>query len=248
MAARQAVELSDAPHEGWLQLLVALHTMKEDYASARPVLEQLVTRFPKKQYWVQLSLIYGASDDYHESLAVQQLAYRQGLLVEDRELRRLARSYLYNEMSFQAARVLAQGLDDGAIEEDTDALELLGNSWISAREYAHALPPLQRAAAIADDGALYVRLGRCWSSARAGARPPMRSRRPSTRAASRTRAERSCSSPSPSTATAGRARPGPGSRVRRSTTRPASRALRGSDTSTGRLRIDRPLPRPPERP
>lgn len=159
VAVRQAVELSDGPREGWLQLLVALHTMREDYASARPVLEELVTRYPKKQYWVQLSLIYGASDDYHESLAVQQLAYAQGLLVEDRELRRLARSYLYNEMPFQAARVLEQGVENGAIEEDTEALELLGNSWISAREYARALPPLKRAAAIADDGALYVRLG-----------------------------------------------------------------------------------------
>jgi hypothetical protein len=68
---------------------------KEDYADARPVLDLLVTRFPKRAYWVHLSLIYGASDDYPESPAVQQLAYSQGLLVEDPELRRLARARIH---------------------------------------------------------------------------------------------------------------------------------------------------------
>jgi tetratricopeptide (TPR) repeat protein len=123
------------------------------------VLELLVTRFPKKQYWVQLSLIYGAVDDYPRSLAVQQLAYAQGLLVGDKELRRLARSYLYHELPFWAARVLAEGLEEERIEADVEALELLANSWISAREYDAALEPLRRAAAVSEDGALYVRLG-----------------------------------------------------------------------------------------
>lgn len=157
--AIRAVELSPEPREGWLQLLAALHVSKEDYASARPVLELLVTRFPKKQYWVQLSLIYGAVDDYMRSLSVQQLAYAQGLLVEDRELRRLARSYLYHELPYRAAKVLAQGLEEKQIEADREALELLANSWISARDYDAALAPLQQAAAVSDDGALYVRLG-----------------------------------------------------------------------------------------
>ena len=48
------------PKEAWLQLLAALYVRKSDYASATPVLEELVLRFPKKAYWVQLSLIYGS--------------------------------------------------------------------------------------------------------------------------------------------------------------------------------------------
>ena len=36
------------------------------------MLEELVLRFPKKIYWVQLSLIYGALEKYPASLAVQQ--------------------------------------------------------------------------------------------------------------------------------------------------------------------------------
>jgi tetratricopeptide (TPR) repeat protein len=54
--------------------------------------------------------------------------------------------------------VLANGLEEGQIEADSDAYELLANSWIAAREYDRSLPPLRKAAALADDGNLYVRL------------------------------------------------------------------------------------------
>ena len=155
----KAVDLAEEPAEGWLQLLAALYIQKEDYPSASPILEELVMRFPKKQYWVQLSLIYGARDNYRHSLAVQQVAYLQGLLTEDKELRRLARSYLYHDLPYPAAKVLEKGIEEGAIEKDAKAYELLANSWIAAREYDRSLPPLQRAAKLSDDGKLFVRLG-----------------------------------------------------------------------------------------
>ncbi len=156
--ATRAIELSATPREGWLQLLVALHLQRSDYENAVPVLERLVTLFPKKQYWVQLSLIYGARDDYEKSLTVQQLAYTQGLLTEDSELRRLARSYLYHQLPEPAARVLEKGLAEDQIESDSDVLELLGNSWIAAREFGNAVEPLRSAAMLSDDGRLYLRL------------------------------------------------------------------------------------------
>jgi tetratricopeptide (TPR) repeat protein len=156
---RKAVDLAPEPREGWLQLLSALYIEKEDYKSATPILEDLLIRFPKKQYWVQLSLIYGARNDYRVSLAVQQVAYLQGLLTEDKELRRLARSYLYNDLPYPAAKVLEKGLADGAIEPDAESYELLANSWIAAREYDRSLAPLQKAAQLSDNGNLYVRLG-----------------------------------------------------------------------------------------
>lgn len=158
----KAVDLSPEPPEGWLQLLAALHVQEQDYAAATPVLEELVVRFPKKQYWVQLSLIYGAREDYRESLAVQQVAYAQGFLTEDKELRRLARSYLYHNLPYPAAQVLEKGLADGIIEADSEAYELLANSWIAAREYEKSLKPLQRAAEMSKDGNLYVRLGQVY--------------------------------------------------------------------------------------
>jgi len=156
--ARRAVELSPAPREGWLQLLAGLYLQKEDYASATPLIEELVVRFPKKQYWVQLSMLYAAREDHPASLAVQQLAYAQGLLHEDRDLRRLARSFLYHDLPESAALVIEKGLADGTLEPDEEVLEQLGNSWIAAREFDKAVGPLSRAAALSDDGKLYLRL------------------------------------------------------------------------------------------
>jgi tetratricopeptide (TPR) repeat protein len=156
---KEAISLSDEPRENWYKMLYALYTQKQDYESATPVLEELLLRYPKKQYWVQLSLVYGAREDYDVSLAVQQMAYEQGFLTEDKELRRLARSYLYRDLPYPAAQVLEKGLADGQIEPDSEAYELLANSWIAAREFDRALPPLKKAAELSDDGNLYVRLG-----------------------------------------------------------------------------------------
>lgn len=158
----KALDLAPEPKEGWLQLLAALYIQKEDYANAAPILEELVTQFPKKAYWAQLSLIYGAREDYRASLAVQQVAYAQGLLSEDKELRRLARSYLYAELPYPAAKVLEKGIVEGVVQRESKSLELLANSWIAAREFEKSLPPLLEAAKVAVDGNLFVRVGQVY--------------------------------------------------------------------------------------
>ncbi len=158
--AEKAVDFAPDPKESWLVLLAANYVRQEDFAKAVPVLEEMVTRFAKKQYWVQLSLIYGTRDNFRHSLAVQQVAYQQGLLTQDSELRRLARSYLYHDLPHPAAQLLEKGLEEGVIEPDAKALELLANSWLAARESDRAFGPLQKAAELSDDGDLYVRLGR----------------------------------------------------------------------------------------
>jgi tetratricopeptide (TPR) repeat protein len=156
---KEALARSTEPRESWMRMLYGIYTQEEDYTKATTVLEELLLRFPKKEYWVQLSLLYGARDDYKRSLAVQQVAYAQGFLTEDKELRRLARTYLYNDLPYPAAKVLETGLASGQIEPDAGAYELLANSWIAAREFDRALSPLQKAAELSKGGDLYVRLG-----------------------------------------------------------------------------------------
>ena len=155
----EALKIAGQPNQGWLQLLAAVYVQKLNYPKAARALEKLVINFPKKQYWVQLGLVYGAMDNYQEQLAVQQVAYQQGFLTEEADLRRLARSYLYADLPYPAARVLESGLADGSIESAAKSLELLANSWIAAREYEKSLPPLVEAATVSPDGNLFVRLG-----------------------------------------------------------------------------------------
>ncbi|MBW2398767.1 MAG: hypothetical protein JRG80_05790 [Deltaproteobacteria bacterium] len=160
--AKKANELSPEPRESWLRLLAALYSREQDHANAALVLEELLLRFPKKPYWVQLSLIYGAKEDYRRSLAVQQVAYTQGFLTEDKELRRLARSYLYHDLPYPAAKVIEKAIEAGAMARDSESFELLANSWIAAREYERSITPLRTAADLSDNGNLYVRLGQVY--------------------------------------------------------------------------------------
>jgi tetratricopeptide (TPR) repeat protein len=159
--AKKAIELAENPQQGWLQLLLALHLNKEDYASATPVLVDLVTRYPTvgAAYWVQLSTLYGVQKDIPRALAVMQLAYRQKLLDEDPKLRKLASLLQSEDIPIRSVKVLEQGFEKKILKEDETAYELLGNSWILAREPDKAEPSLQKAAELSTKGALFVRLG-----------------------------------------------------------------------------------------
>lgn len=158
----KALEVSSKPQEGWLRLLVALYSERQQFDKAAPVLEELLLRYPDKIYWTQLALINAARESYDVSLAVQQLAYTQGYVSEEKELKRLAQGFVYHSLPYQAAELVESELEAGRMEESPENYEMLANSWIAAREYDRALPPLQRAADLSDSGTFYVRLGQVY--------------------------------------------------------------------------------------
>lgn len=158
--ARLAIKKSATPKESHMRLLLALYMEKKEYKRAIPLLERLVSNYPKKAYWMQLSAVYNELGREVDALASQQLAHVQGLLTEDKELRRLAQLYLYHDLPYRAGLVLEDAIEKEIVEGDAEAWELLGNSWLSAKEYDRALPPLQKAADLSETGDLYARLGR----------------------------------------------------------------------------------------
>jgi hypothetical protein len=159
--AKKAVELAGTPQQGWLQLLLAIHLTREDYPAATPVLVELLTTYPKvgKAYWVQLSTLYGVQKDIPRALAVLQLAHRQKLLDEDANVRRLAQLLQSEEIPIRSVKVLEQGFAEKIVKEEVGSYEMLGNSWILAREAEKAEPALRKAADLSPKGDLYVRLG-----------------------------------------------------------------------------------------
>jgi len=169
--AMLAVKRSKKPKEAWLQMLLSLQLDTKDFKAARPTLEQLTRRFPSKAYWLQLSALYGELGQEKKSLAALELLYTQDLLDDDDELRRLAQLYLYHEIPYRAALVMEKGMEDGVITRDTEAYELLANSWMRAREFDRAIDPLGKAAQHSSDGAMFLRLGQAhaereeWSQA-----------------------------------------------------------------------------------
>ena len=156
--ARQAIRSSLAPKEGWLRLLLALEITNKNYDLSVPLLEELVRRYPKKLYWVQLSTLQGALGRYEQSLIPLQLAYTQNLLDEDSEYRRLAQLLLYLDLPYRAAEVLQSGIEKEIVERDSDSYELLGNSLIESKDFDEAVGPIETAAELSESGALYLRL------------------------------------------------------------------------------------------
>ncbi|MEE9281576.1 MAG: tetratricopeptide repeat protein [Myxococcota bacterium] len=158
--AEKAIEMSvNNPREGWIRLLLALHFQLEQYPEAAGVLEQLLTHWPKKTYWMQLSSVYATLGEDQKSLEELERAYREGYLTESRELIRLAHLYLFHGMPRKAAEVLEKGLEDGTLEPSKDVCELLGNAWIRAHELDRALEALDCAAKVLDDGNIDMRIG-----------------------------------------------------------------------------------------
>ena len=156
--ARKAVARAKEPVESWLQLLLSLEFELKHYREVADVLEVLVTHFPSKTYYLQLSAIYNELGREKRSLAVLELAYVQGLLDRESELLNLAQLYLFHDVPYRAAQVLEKGLEEKRIDDEADNWELLGNAWLQAREYDRVIAPLGRAAELSEDGDIYLRL------------------------------------------------------------------------------------------
>jgi tetratricopeptide (TPR) repeat protein len=171
--ALRAIKMADEPKEPWYQLLAGLYFENKQYSKAVAPLKALVALNPKKSYLTQLSALYANVGKEEKALAVLQLAYQEGYLDRDNELRQLAQLYLYHGLPYRAGTVLEKGLEEERIEADAKAWEMLANSWLMARELDRALDPLAKAAALAEDGNVYARLGQVlleqesWSDAAA---------------------------------------------------------------------------------
>jgi tetratricopeptide (TPR) repeat protein len=168
----RALEKSPKPRESWLQLVLSLCIEEKDFQKAVGVSETLVALFAKKTSWSQLLAIYSHLEDYKRALAVMALMHAQGMLGEERELTQLAQLYLFNDLPFEAGRVLDEALAAGKIEGTAQTWRLLSDAWVNAREREEAQQPLAKAAELSEDGELYVRLAQiqlereAWGAAR----------------------------------------------------------------------------------
>jgi tetratricopeptide (TPR) repeat protein len=144
--------------ENWLLLKRVYHYELKEYNVVAEVLNELIARFPKREYWNQLSAVYGELGDNKRQLAVLELANMQGYLDRSQDLRNLAQLYMMNGDPYRGAKTLEKAISDGIVEDDLANLRLLSQAWGAAREDEKALPVLQRAAALSSDGKLDLRI------------------------------------------------------------------------------------------
>lgn len=147
------------PKEQWYNLARFIHFDRDNFAEALEILEILIMYYPKKQYWVQASHLYGEQKDEARQLAILEATYEQNLLDKSQDLVLLSQLYLNAEVPYPAAKTLEKGFKDEIVEDDSKNYELAGVAWRQAQEVNKSLPMLEKAAAKSEKGELYARLG-----------------------------------------------------------------------------------------
>ena len=152
------------PKERWLLLLRVFYFELGDYDKVAEILHQLLVMNPKREYWIQLSGIYGEREQPRRQLLAYKMAYLQGMLTKGREIVTLSQLYLQAEVPYKAGVVLEKGLNDGLVEKNARNYRLLSQAWTLAREDSKAIPTLIQAARLSDDGELDIRLARAYAN------------------------------------------------------------------------------------
>jgi tetratricopeptide (TPR) repeat protein len=152
-------EKGKLPKEQWYNLARFLYFEKNDVNKTVDVLEELLQYYPKKQYWVQVSHMYGEQQKETQQLAAMETAYVQGMLDKSSEQVTMAYLYLNAEVPYKAAKVMDKGLKNDSIEGKSKNWEIAGSAWRQAQEIDKAVPAMEQAAAKSDQGELYARLG-----------------------------------------------------------------------------------------
>jgi len=145
--------------EDWYVLLNFAYFQQENYAKVRDIQKILLENWPKKRYWFSLAGAYTELGEDDNLIAAYDAAYTQGMLEKESEFVTMAQLYLQREVPYKAATLLAEKMNDGVVPESARNYRLLSQAWMLSQEDRKAIPALQKAASLSDDGELDVRLG-----------------------------------------------------------------------------------------
>jgi tetratricopeptide (TPR) repeat protein len=155
-----AISMDNDPKETWYQLKLAAHYELEQYPRAAETLEIMISNWPQKKiYWTQLSQIYFRLKKDDRSLAIQALAYRNGLLDKQADLLYLSSLYSNAEVPYKAAEVLENGVEAGIVEPNKHHWTMIAESWYAAEELERSLRAYEQAGDAANDGIIDLRRG-----------------------------------------------------------------------------------------
>ena len=165
-ALRKAIDLRKASgrkvKESWYLLMRASYYEMKDYKNMSGVIKELITLYPKPQYFRDLAGVYSQMGDTRKQLALMETMYEKGQLNKASQLRNLASLFLIYEVPYKAAKVLEQGISSGILEKNVKILELLSQAWVQAREDRKAIEPLTEAAKLSGKGESWIRLGQAY--------------------------------------------------------------------------------------
>mgnify|MGYP003669912975 CR=1 FL=1 len=167
----RAIKINEsAAKEDWFVFLRTLHSNLNEDQIVFDITETLLTRWPKKQYWVELSGLYAleaGKDELSESeidelgklqLVALETAHRQGMLTTGRELETISQLFLYHEIPYKSSKTLEKALREGISQPTYKNFDLLSIAYLQGKDMEKAINPLSKAAKLSDDGELFMRL------------------------------------------------------------------------------------------
>ena len=154
-----AVKREKPIKEDWYVLLNFAYFQQENYAKVRDIQKILLVNWPKKRYWFSLAGAYTELGEEQNLVGAYDAALTQGLLEKESELVTMAQLYLQHEVPYKAAVLLSTEMEKGRVEKSAKNYRLLSQSWTLAAEDKEAIPALQQAARLSQEGELNLRLG-----------------------------------------------------------------------------------------
>ena len=153
----KAINMSKKPKENWLVFAVSLLYTKERYKEASEFLYKLAElNHGKKAYWTQLAGSLLSNDQGLLALSALELAMMLNLLEEEGEIKNIVSLYLSNELPYEASQIMKTAMKNKQVKAEKKNFELYANCLIQAKEYDAALPILEQAAKLSNDGKLYA--------------------------------------------------------------------------------------------
>jgi tetratricopeptide (TPR) repeat protein len=166
---RKAVEMMDRAigiaerdgkqaREDWYGLLRASYHALEDTRKLREVLELMVVRWPKKEYWIHLSSVYGELEQEAKQIAALETIYEAGWMDRENEILQLAQLYIMKDGGFKGAQLIEKGMSSGLVARNERNYRLLAQAYMQAQDDKRSIAPLREAAQRSSDGQLHAQL------------------------------------------------------------------------------------------
>lgn len=158
--ADKAIALYEEPNQNPYILKLTSFYERKKYPESVKVLEEVLQLFPEnKTWWTQLGMFYTLVEDYDRALYTLDLAYKQGFLEKESEIKMLANLYANNDVPIKSAKLMEKYIDNGLIPRTSENMFTMANSFHAAQEVKTAAKYFGDTAKLSNDPKHYRRQG-----------------------------------------------------------------------------------------
>ena len=159
-ADKAIAAFGDKPNQNPYILKLTSYYERKKYKEAIGVLETVILIFPEnKTWWTQLPMFYLLIEDYPKALQTLDLAYKQGFLDKENQIKTLASLYSSNESPYKAAKLLEKHIASGLVKRDDKNISTLANAWHAAQHISIAAKYYGELAKMTNDAKHYRKQG-----------------------------------------------------------------------------------------